>query len=99
MDLVQHSECGTGARRDAPCAETGRRAALRRTRARARAWCRALAGSARSAVVAARRRLPSQPKMDDLISCNGFRIEAAENTRIPGPRTHTYLYEGRAKPA
>jgi ubiquinone/menaquinone biosynthesis C-methylase UbiE len=38
-------------------------------------------------------------KMDDLIGGNGFRIEVLENTRIPGPRTHTYLYEGRARPA
>lgn len=38
-------------------------------------------------------------KMDDLIGANGFRIEAMENARIPGPRTHTYLYQGRARPA
>jgi ubiquinone/menaquinone biosynthesis C-methylase UbiE len=38
-------------------------------------------------------------KMDDLIAGNGFRIEAMENARIPGPRTHTYLYQGRARPA
>lgn len=38
-------------------------------------------------------------KMDDLIGGGGFRIEAMENTRIPGPRTHTYLYQGRARPA
>jgi ubiquinone/menaquinone biosynthesis C-methylase UbiE len=38
-------------------------------------------------------------KMDDLICGNGFRIEAMENARIPGPRTHTYLYQGRARPA
>ena len=38
-------------------------------------------------------------KMDDLISGSGFRIEALENARIPGPRTHTYLYQGRARPA
>jgi ubiquinone/menaquinone biosynthesis C-methylase UbiE len=38
-------------------------------------------------------------KMDDLISRSGFRIEALENARIPGPRTHTYLYPGRARPA
>jgi ubiquinone/menaquinone biosynthesis C-methylase UbiE len=37
-------------------------------------------------------------KMDDLISGSGFRIEALENTRIPGPRTHTYLYQGHARP-
>jgi ubiquinone/menaquinone biosynthesis C-methylase UbiE len=38
-------------------------------------------------------------KMDDLISGNGFRIEALENTRLPGPRTHTFLYQVRATPA
>jgi ubiquinone/menaquinone biosynthesis C-methylase UbiE len=38
-------------------------------------------------------------KMDDLISGSGFRIDALENARIPGPRTHTYLYQGRARPA
>jgi ubiquinone/menaquinone biosynthesis C-methylase UbiE len=38
-------------------------------------------------------------KIDDLISLNGFRIEALENARLPGPRTHTFLYQGRARPA
>ena len=38
-------------------------------------------------------------KMDDLIASSGFRIEAMENARLPGPRTHTFLYQGRAKPA
>lgn len=38
-------------------------------------------------------------KMDDLISASGFRIDALTNARIPGPRTHTYLYQGRARPA
>ena len=38
-------------------------------------------------------------KMDDLVSAAGFRIEGLENSRLPGPRTHTYLYEGRARPA
>jgi ubiquinone/menaquinone biosynthesis C-methylase UbiE len=38
-------------------------------------------------------------KMDDLIGGNGFRIEAMDNARIRGPRTHTYLYQGRARPA
>ncbi len=37
-------------------------------------------------------------KMDDLISGSGLRIEALANTRLPGPRTHTFLYEGRARP-
>jgi ubiquinone/menaquinone biosynthesis C-methylase UbiE len=38
-------------------------------------------------------------KMDDLISGSGFQIENLENARLPGPRTHTYLYQGRATPA
>ena len=38
-------------------------------------------------------------KMDDLISGNGFHIEALENARLPGPRTHTFLYQGQARPA
>jgi ubiquinone/menaquinone biosynthesis C-methylase UbiE len=38
-------------------------------------------------------------RMDDLLTAGGFRIEALENSRLPGPRTHTYLYEGRASPA
>ena len=38
-------------------------------------------------------------KMDDLIAGNGFRIEALVNARLPGPRTHTFLYEGSARPA
>jgi ubiquinone/menaquinone biosynthesis C-methylase UbiE len=38
-------------------------------------------------------------KMDDLIAGNGFRIEALANARLPGPRTHTFLYEGRARVA
>ncbi len=37
-------------------------------------------------------------KIDDLISGSGFRIDAMANTRLPGPRTHTFLYEGRARP-
>jgi ubiquinone/menaquinone biosynthesis C-methylase UbiE len=37
-------------------------------------------------------------KIDDLISSNGFRIDALTNARLPGPRTHTFLYEGRARP-
>ena len=37
-------------------------------------------------------------KIDDLIGGNGFRIEAIENARLPGPRTHTFLYEGKAEP-
>ena len=38
-------------------------------------------------------------KMDDLVAAAGFRIETLQNSRLPGPRTHTYLYEGRARPA
>jgi ubiquinone/menaquinone biosynthesis C-methylase UbiE len=38
-------------------------------------------------------------KMDDMICGSGFRIDALMNARVPGPRTHTYLYEGRAHPA
>lgn len=37
-------------------------------------------------------------KIDDLISNNGFHIDALANARLPGPRTHTFLYEGRARP-
>jgi ubiquinone/menaquinone biosynthesis C-methylase UbiE len=37
-------------------------------------------------------------KMDDLILGNGFRIEALANARLPGPRTHSFLYEGSARP-
>lgn len=38
-------------------------------------------------------------KMDVLAAGNGFRIEALANTRVPGPRTHRFLYEGSARPA
>jgi hypothetical protein len=37
-------------------------------------------------------------KTDDLIVANGFRIEALANARLPGPRTHTFLYQGSARP-
>jgi ubiquinone/menaquinone biosynthesis C-methylase UbiE len=37
-------------------------------------------------------------KMDDLIAGSGFRIDAMTNTRVPGPRTHTFLYEGSTRP-
>jgi ubiquinone/menaquinone biosynthesis C-methylase UbiE len=37
-------------------------------------------------------------KMDDLLIASGFRIDALANSRLPGPRTHTFLYEGRARP-
>lgn len=36
-------------------------------------------------------------KMDELILGNGFRIEALKNARLPGPRTHSFLYEGSAR--
>ncbi len=38
-------------------------------------------------------------KIDDLIATSGFRIDAIEHARLPGPRTHTFLYQGRARPA
>ncbi len=38
-------------------------------------------------------------KIDDLISGGGFRIDVLAHARLPGPRTHTFLYEGRARPA
>jgi SAM-dependent methyltransferase len=38
-------------------------------------------------------------KIDDLISGNGFRIERLEHARLPGPRTHSFLYEGCARPS
>ena len=38
-------------------------------------------------------------EIDELISGSGFRIDKLTNTRLPGPRTHTFLYEGRAQPA
>jgi SAM-dependent methyltransferase len=37
-------------------------------------------------------------KIDDLVSGSGFRIDALANARLPGPRTHTFLYEGQARP-
>lgn len=37
-------------------------------------------------------------KIDDLISGSGFRIERLEHERLPGPRTHAFLYEGCARP-
>jgi ubiquinone/menaquinone biosynthesis C-methylase UbiE len=38
-------------------------------------------------------------KIDDLIASSGFHIDTLANTRLPGPRTHTFLYEGRARRA
>lgn len=36
-------------------------------------------------------------KIDDLITGSGFSIDTLANARLPGPRTHTFLYEGRAR--
>ncbi len=33
----------------------------------------------------------------DLVAGNGFRLDALATSRVPGPRTHTFLYEGRAR--
>jgi ubiquinone/menaquinone biosynthesis C-methylase UbiE len=38
-------------------------------------------------------------KIDDLISDGGFQIDTLTYARLPGPRTHTFLYEGRARPS
>jgi len=38
-------------------------------------------------------------KIDALISGGGFRIDSLQHARLPGPRTHSFLYEGRARPA
>ena len=38
-------------------------------------------------------------KIDDLISGNGFRIDALTNARLPGLQAHGFLSEGRARPA
>lgn len=37
-------------------------------------------------------------KIDHLISADGLRIDTLTNARLPGLRTHTFLYEGRARP-
>jgi ubiquinone/menaquinone biosynthesis C-methylase UbiE len=36
-------------------------------------------------------------KIDALIGDTGFRIEHLAHDRMPGPRTHNYLYQGRAR--
>jgi ubiquinone/menaquinone biosynthesis C-methylase UbiE len=36
--------------------------------------------------------------MDALLRRNGFRLDSLATGRVPGPRTHTFLYEGRARP-
>lgn len=38
-------------------------------------------------------------KMDDLVAGAGFRIDRLEHPRLSGPPTHTFLYEGCARPA
>lgn len=38
-------------------------------------------------------------KIDALIETGGFRIDTLANPRMRGPRTHTFLYLGRARPA
>jgi ubiquinone/menaquinone biosynthesis C-methylase UbiE len=38
-------------------------------------------------------------KIDALIAGTGFRIVALQNSRPPGLPTHTFMYEGRARPA
>ena len=37
--------------------------------------------------------------MDTLLRDAGFRLDTLATTRVPGPRTHTFLFEGRARPA
>lgn len=37
--------------------------------------------------------------IDALLTRNGFWFDAFRTSRLPGPRTHTFLYEGRARPA
>jgi ubiquinone/menaquinone biosynthesis C-methylase UbiE len=37
-------------------------------------------------------------KMDDLLTAAGFRIEKLAHPHLSGPPTHTFLYEGRARP-
>ena len=38
-------------------------------------------------------------KVDELISEGGFRLDTLMHARLAGPRTHTFLYEGRARPS
>ena len=35
--------------------------------------------------------------IDRLIRSAGFRLDRLETSRVPGPRTHTFLYHGRAE--
>jgi ubiquinone/menaquinone biosynthesis C-methylase UbiE len=37
-------------------------------------------------------------QIDALITDAGFDVQILHHHRIPGPRTHTYFYEGQAKP-
>ena len=37
-------------------------------------------------------------QIDALITQSGFRIERLSHDRMPGPRTHNFLYEGTASP-
>jgi ubiquinone/menaquinone biosynthesis C-methylase UbiE len=37
-------------------------------------------------------------RIDAMILAAGFRIEHLAHDRMPGPRTHNYLYEGKAHP-
>lgn len=34
----------------------------------------------------------------DLVTQGGFRLDVLATSRVPGPRTHTFLYEGCARP-
>ena len=36
--------------------------------------------------------------IDVLIQAADFRLDRLETSRVPGPRTHTFLYHGRALP-
>lgn len=36
--------------------------------------------------------------MDVMLMDAGFRLDALSTSRVPGPRTHTFLFEGRARP-
>ncbi|MDT7952877.1 MAG: class I SAM-dependent methyltransferase [Acetobacteraceae bacterium] len=36
--------------------------------------------------------------MDILLRNAGFHLDALSTTRVPGPRTHTFLFEGQARP-
>ena len=37
-------------------------------------------------------------QIDALVRKAGFSIDRLQTSRLPGPRTHTFLYEGRATP-